>query len=82
MVHVALTDQQVTDYGLPPQPGKSTDPRAAGFKARHGALIQVELDALPPDVLHELYTDAVEAWWEGDVYDSLVEREQAERDRL
>ncbi len=34
---------------LPVNPGKATDSRAAGFIGRHGALVQVELDALDPD---------------------------------
>ena len=56
---VALTPEQVTEYALPPLPGKASDTRAAGFVAKHGRLVQVELDALPPDVLHHLYLDAL-----------------------
>ena len=52
---VALTAAQVEQYALPPQPGKETDSRAAGFVERHGRLVQVELDALPPDVLRDLF---------------------------
>ena len=52
---VALTAAQVEQYALPPQPGKATRQPRAGFVARHGRLVQVELDALPPDVLHALY---------------------------
>ena len=33
---VALTAAQVEQYALPPQPGKETDSRAAGFIERHG----------------------------------------------
>ena len=50
---VALTAAQVEQYALPPQPGKDTDSRARGFVERHGRLVQVELDALPPDVLRD-----------------------------
>ncbi|MGH9324390.1 MAG: hypothetical protein ACRD3V_31455 [Vicinamibacteria bacterium] len=38
---VALTAAQVEEYNLPPQAGKTTDSRAAGFIARHGRLVQV-----------------------------------------
>jgi hypothetical protein len=62
---VALTAAQVQQYALPPQPGKKTDSRARRFVARHGQLVQVELDALPPDVLRTLYThpNGSEACW-------------------
>ena len=43
---IALTADQVLEYDLPPLPGKTTDTRAARFIAEHGALVQVELDAL------------------------------------
>jgi hypothetical protein len=56
---VALTSEQVAEHKLPELPGKASDVRAAGFKAKHGRLCQVELDALPPDVLHRLYSDAL-----------------------
>ena len=48
VVRVALTSDQVAEHRLPPQPGKATDSRADGFVARHGRLVQIELDALPP----------------------------------
>ena len=79
---VALTADQVTAYALPPQPGKGTDSRAAGFIGRHGRLVQVELDALPPDVLRALYTDAVEEFWNDDAHEQELEREAAERRTL
>ena len=79
---VALTAAQVTQYALPPQPGKDTDSRAAGFIARHGRLVQVELDALPPDVLRTLYANAIADFWNNDAYDAALEREARERRTL
>jgi hypothetical protein len=72
---VALSAEQVRDYHLPPLPGKATDSRAAGFVAKHGRLVQVELDALPPDTLHELYRDM-------STYEASVARESEERAQL
>ena len=60
---VALTAAQVEQYALPPQPGKETDSRARGFVERHGRLVQVELDALPPDILRTLYAEAIAEFW-------------------
>ena len=58
------------------------DSRAARFIARHGRLVQVELDALPPEVLRALYTDAIGAFWNDDVYAKALAREAAERRTL
>lgn len=82
IVRVALTAEQVAKHQLPAQPGKTTDSRAAGFIAKHGRLVQVELDALPPDVLRGLYADALAEWWDSAAYDDVVRRERAEREVL
>ena len=79
---VALTAAQVEEYALPPQPGKATDSRAAGFIARHGRLVQVELDALPPDVLRDLFTDSLAEWWDKSSYESALAGEQADSREL
>lgn len=82
VVRVALSAAQVTEYDLPPAIGKSTDSRAGAFMERHGALVQVELDALPPDVLEALYRDALGEWWDESTFDAVLEVETAERARL
>jgi hypothetical protein len=79
---VALDWPQVLAHNLPPQLGKASDSRAAAFEARHGRLVQVEPEALPPDVLRELYEGAISDYWDGDAYRGVVEREEAERARL
>ncbi len=79
---VALNAEQVEQYDLPPQMGKATDSRAGGFIQRHGKLVQVELDALPPDVLRRLYTEALGRYWDTPAYERALAREQAERIRL
>jgi hypothetical protein len=81
-VRVALSAEQVQSYGLPPQPGKETDSRAAGFIARHGELVQVELDALDPDDLRALFQAALDGYWDESLYEEMLEREAEERDRL
>ena len=82
VVRIALTADQVIEYDLPPQPGKASDSRAAGFIARHGELVQVELDALPPDVLRSLYQNALAEFWDESAYRQVLEVEDAERQRL
>jgi hypothetical protein len=82
VVRVALSASQVEDYGLPPNPGKATDSRAAGFIARHGELVQVELDALDPDDLRALFQSAVDRFWDTSLFEAVLDREAADRARL
>jgi len=82
VVRVALNAAQVEEYNLPPAMGKSTDSRASRFVERHGTLVQVELDALPPDVLEALYRDAIEGFWDESAYEAVIDVESSERARL
>ncbi len=82
VVRVALTADQVDEHNLPPLPGKKSDSRAAAFAARHGGLVQVELDALPPDVLHDLYDQALAPWWDDDTYLVALAEEEADRSAI
>jgi len=77
-VRVALTAKQVEEYELPEQMGKATDSRAKRFVERHGRLVQVELDALPPDQLRELYDEAIAEYWDESAFRAAVEREREE----
>jgi|KBSMisStaDraftv2_1062788.scaffolds.fasta_scaffold41536_5 hypothetical protein len=79
---VALTADQVEQYALPPQPGKETDSRARGFVERHGRLVQVELDALPPDILQGLFEAAIEEFFDATRYQAVLVRETKERRSL
>jgi len=82
VIRVALDAEQVEAYNLPPQMGKKKDTRAAAFVAKHGALVQVELDALPPDQLRALYQDALTPYWDPDAYSRVCFLEDAERAEL
>lgn len=81
-VRVALTPQQVIDHNLPPLPGKMSDSRAAGFIARHGRLMQVEVDALDPNLLRGFFDDEIANWWDDDPYQACLVREKDERDSI
>jgi hypothetical protein len=82
VVRVALNANQVRRYKLPEQMGKATDSRARGFVERHGRLVQVELDALPPDVLRGLFQDAIDPHWDTSEYERVLGRETDERATL
>ncbi|HEY9377833.1 MAG TPA: hypothetical protein VIQ02_12150 [Jiangellaceae bacterium] len=80
--HVAVLEPQIGSLGLVEMPGKTTDSRAAGFVARHGRLVQVEVEAIGPAMLRALYQTAIDAYWDESTYDAVIVREDAERARL
>lgn len=79
---IALSWKQIERYNLPPMMGKPNDPRAKGFVRRHGELVQVELDALPPDTLRSLYQRGIDHYWDSDVYETAMAREREDRRAL
>ena len=79
---VALTPEQVKSYKLPTALGKQTDTRAKKFIAQHGGLMQVELDALAPDVLRELYEDALARFLDMSTMNDVIHREREDRAAL
>jgi hypothetical protein len=60
ILKVALTEDDIERYHLPPNRTKPTDSRARKHIAKHGD-VSVELDALPPAVLRDSVVEAVEA---------------------
>jgi hypothetical protein len=79
---VALNLEQVQRYQLPPQPGKKKDTRAAGFAEKYGSLMQVELDALEPNVLKGLYQEALAEFFDSTSLAAALAAEQDQRERL
>jgi hypothetical protein len=82
VVRVALTPEQVDRYHLPEMPGKDTDPRAGDFIARHGRLVQVELDALDPTDLRALFEEAIADLMDMYIVRRVMAREARDRRRL
>jgi hypothetical protein len=82
VIRVAVLPEQISTYNLIPAPGKATDSLAAGFVARHGELVQVEVEALEPTVLRDLITDALEPLWDASAFEAVKALEDRERARL
>ena len=55
---IALNQEQVEKYNLPPKYTKTKDPRASDFIKKYGPKAVVELDALPPEILKEIILEA------------------------
>ena len=78
---VALTREQVDEYALPPNPAKTTDPRARGYIEEHGDQ-SWELDALPPATLNALLTDALENLLDREKYEAQIALEAVDKERM
>jgi hypothetical protein len=82
LTRVAVTLDQVDRYGLVKQPGKPSDPRAAGFVAKYGELFQVEAEALDPAALRALFEAAIASLIDEALVTAAIARENDERSEL
>jgi hypothetical protein len=74
---IAVTPEQIEEFGLPTRPTKRTDTRAAGFVGE-----SVEVDAIPARTLRAIVNDAIEQHIDpGEVHRLEIVEEQ-ERDLL
>lgn len=81
VVKLALTMEQVKTYGPPPNPAKTTDPRAGAYIAEHGGR-SWEVDALRPDVLAGVIRRAFKSVLVKSRMDAVIRREHNDRARL
>lgn len=81
---IAVTKEQIEEYGLPPQPDDAQtlkkldrDPRTKKFIAKHGQLFAVELEALTafvPDEFEQLVQTQVDSLFDNNIYQELLDR--------
>jgi hypothetical protein len=81
MYKVALSQDDVQRYQLPPNFTKTTDTRRAGFVALYGDQA-VELDALPATVLRGRIVEEIERHMDLDALKRIQEQEKQERSKL
>lgn len=81
VVPIALTREQIDEYTPPPNPAKMTDPRAAKFVDEHGST-SWEVDALRPEVLNQILTDAIEGLIDQKKFDKMKKAEKADVKKL
>jgi len=79
---VAVNVEQIDQHGLAPNPGKKLSARRRAFLEKYGADIQVEVEALSPDVLRGLVQDAILDGWDTELSDQIRDEERDERQRL
>lgn len=78
---LALTREQIAQYNPPPNPAKRSDPRAEAYRAEHGDS-SWEVDALPPEVLSQIITDAFEELIDREKMDAVIAREERDKKEL
>jgi hypothetical protein len=81
VVRLALNRPQVDRYRMPPNPAKLSDARATAYVAEHGSS-SWELDALPPDAIAELISDAVRKVRDETLWSEALAQEAADKDEL
>lgn len=79
---VVLTPEQIRQYRLPRRQGKAGATRNKGFAEEFGSVFSVDMDALEPAVLGDLFRDAIRAYWDEDAYQLTLRREQRDHARL
>jgi hypothetical protein len=89
--HVALTPEQIEEFALPPQPGKWTSARARGFAEKYEELfrdvygidlVQIELDALPPEDLRRVFQERIDGYFDRDAFEEVVAHERREKRKV
>lgn len=81
IIPVALTRAQINEYDPPENPAKQTDSRFEKFAAEHGTS-SWEVDALRPEVLDQILTDAIEELIDQNLYEEVCDREEADIEKL
>jgi hypothetical protein len=72
---IALNEDQVRKWDLPPAPAKLTDTRTSKWNG----IGQVELDAVKPETLEKLTNDALRELFDYTVYNNLMAQESIDK---
>ena len=78
---LALNQEQIALYQPPPNPAKLTDSRAEKYVNLYGAE-SWELDALEPQILDSMIEDTITAFLDEDLYDEMIDIEEARREAI
>ena len=75
---IALMEDQVVKWELPPAPSKKSDSRSRNWDG----LGQVELDAIEPDKIIRLLQNSIDSIFDNDLYNELKEQEEIENKKF
>lgn len=78
---IALTMDQIEEYNPPKNPAKESDPRSDWYINKFGES-SWEVDALRPEVLHELIQSTIESDIDMKMFEAMKEKEESDRKKL
>ena len=81
MERLAILEEDIRRFKLPPLRVKPSDSRAAGFRRKFGNRC-VELDALPPDELRRRIRKAIESHIDWEAWSRALAVEEAEKESI
>lgn len=79
--HLGITYKQIKKYNPPPNPAKITDPRAKEYINNYGN-VSWEVDALPPNILHNLLVDRIEQLIDMKQFKRQLQKEKEDKEKL
>lgn len=82
VIQIAITQAQLTQFNLTMQPGKPSDPRAKKFIKKYGSLFQVEVEAIDPNDLQQLYQTAIDQFMDKSIYQAQLDQEAEDIEAL
>jgi hypothetical protein len=81
MAGLAIREEDIDDFNLPPLRIKTSDTRAAAFRRKFGSRC-VELDALPAEELRSRVRQAIEGHIEAEAWGRAIAIEKAEQESI
>ena len=81
VIRIALTQAQIKTYNPPPNPAKVTDPRAKEYIATFGNT-SWEVDALKPEILDKVVTDAITGLIDAKKFMARLDQEKKDKKEL
>lgn len=78
---IGLTMDQIKQYDLPPNPAKTTDPRAKWYFEQYGDE-SWEVDALAPEVIESIVDEHIRSSIDLDMYKSILNLEAEEKESI
>ena len=78
---IALTKEQVKKYNPPPNPAKTSDPRAKWYISKHG-VSSWEVDALSPEIMEELVERKIRENIDIEIYEGVLAQEDEDKENL
>jgi len=79
---IAITQEHIKKYNIPPMPTKTTDARAKKHISKYGAVSSVELDAIEPNLLQKMISDAILSKFDKSIPATIEEEEEEAKETI